>query len=278
MPRDVNGNYTLPAGNPVQSGTVIESTWANALTSDLAAEMTDSLSRSGKGGFTDSVGIVDGVSGGVPGLRFSNESTSGMLRATTGDVRLAALGIDKLRIRGGDTTLTQVWMGAANGWEDIATTTSLGVPTGNKAMSGLGGTTKLWFYSAIPNGWTAAPPDGNVRALMAGTVVQIAGTQDPTNLTDSIVVSFSLGTGGAPVPHTHPVVGSAGALSGEVNVILQGSGAAVNVAGDGHSHDMNFTSGADSDTVHTHVIEDSDPYALSLTPRYAEGLIGVLDA
>jgi hypothetical protein len=49
MSRDGSGNYSLPSGQPVVSGSVISSSTFNALTSDLAAELTDSLSRSGKG-------------------------------------------------------------------------------------------------------------------------------------------------------------------------------------------------------------------------------------
>lgn len=49
MPRDSNGNYTLPDGNPVQDGFTIATAWANPTMDDLAAEIQDSLSRSGKG-------------------------------------------------------------------------------------------------------------------------------------------------------------------------------------------------------------------------------------
>jgi len=50
MSRDSAGNYNLPAGNPVITGTIIETVWANPTMSDLAAALSDSLSRSGKGG------------------------------------------------------------------------------------------------------------------------------------------------------------------------------------------------------------------------------------
>src|SRR5262245_60091314 len=43
MPRDVNGVYTLPAGNPVQAGTVIDPNWANTTLNDIADALTDSL-------------------------------------------------------------------------------------------------------------------------------------------------------------------------------------------------------------------------------------------
>lgn len=47
MPRNSQGLYTLPAGNPVVSGTIIESTWANSTMDDIAAALTDSLPRDG---------------------------------------------------------------------------------------------------------------------------------------------------------------------------------------------------------------------------------------
>lgn len=49
MPRNTSGTYTLPTGNPVQYGTVIDPAWANSTNTDLAAALSDSLSRSGKG-------------------------------------------------------------------------------------------------------------------------------------------------------------------------------------------------------------------------------------
>lgn len=52
MPRNVQGLYTLPAGNPVSPGTVIESVWANTTMDDLAQAMTDSLPRNGSAPMT----------------------------------------------------------------------------------------------------------------------------------------------------------------------------------------------------------------------------------
>jgi hypothetical protein len=50
MSRDASGNFTLAAGNPVIPATVIATGWANPTLADIAAGLTDSLSRSGKGG------------------------------------------------------------------------------------------------------------------------------------------------------------------------------------------------------------------------------------
>lgn len=47
MPRDVSGTYTLPAGNPVVTGTTISSTTHNSTLSDIASALTASLSIDG---------------------------------------------------------------------------------------------------------------------------------------------------------------------------------------------------------------------------------------
>jgi hypothetical protein len=80
MPRDLNGNYTLPAGNPVASGTLIETAWANPTMSDVATAITDSLSRSGNGGMLVSFKNADGTLG-APGISWTNEPTSGWWRS-----------------------------------------------------------------------------------------------------------------------------------------------------------------------------------------------------
>ena len=48
MSRNGSGVYTLPAGNPVITGTTISTTWANNTLNDLAAAMTDSVAADGQ--------------------------------------------------------------------------------------------------------------------------------------------------------------------------------------------------------------------------------------
>ena len=93
MPRDAAGNYTLPGGNPVVSGTVISSTWANPTMSDLGNEITQSLSRSGQGGMLVPFQNVDG-SALAPAITFVTEPSSGFYRSSSRDVRAAVGGFD----------------------------------------------------------------------------------------------------------------------------------------------------------------------------------------
>lgn len=48
MARDGSGNYSLPAGNPVVTGTTISSTWANATMPDVGTAITNSLAKDGQ--------------------------------------------------------------------------------------------------------------------------------------------------------------------------------------------------------------------------------------
>ena len=61
MPRDISGVYTLPAGNPVVNGTVIESAWANNTLSDIATQLNDVITRGGALGPTAPMKFADGT-------------------------------------------------------------------------------------------------------------------------------------------------------------------------------------------------------------------------
>ena len=97
MPRNSNGDYSLPAGNPVVTGTTISSTWANTTLADLANAMTDSLSRSGDGSMLAPLFLDDGAVG-APALSWGNETTSGLYRAGAGDFRYSTAGVDRIQI------------------------------------------------------------------------------------------------------------------------------------------------------------------------------------
>ena len=93
MPRDANGNYTLPAGNPVVSGTIIASNWANTTMADIGNEITESLSRLGEGGMQAPLKLTDGTAG-APGLTWGVEVASGLYRDGAEDYRYSILGTD----------------------------------------------------------------------------------------------------------------------------------------------------------------------------------------
>lgn len=93
MPRNSAGTYTLPAGNPVATISVISSTWANTTLSDISTALTGSLARNGDGSMLAGLELFDGVIG-APGLTWGTETTAGFYRASAGNFRFAIGGAD----------------------------------------------------------------------------------------------------------------------------------------------------------------------------------------
>ncbi|MDB4312045.1 hypothetical protein N9937_01315 [bacterium] len=122
MPRDGGGIYSLPAGNPVVPGTIIESNWANPTMQDLGVAMSDSLSRSGKGGMTAPLRGPDG-SAGVPTFSFTNEVDTGRYRAGPGQVVESVQGQPVLR-----WTASGVDQWNVDHWEPLTPRDAAGTP------------------------------------------------------------------------------------------------------------------------------------------------------
>jgi hypothetical protein len=95
MARDSSGNYTLP-GTPFVTGQTADAPAMNAKLADLATEMSDSVSRSAKGGFTAPIRSVDGTVA-APGFAFTQETGSGWYRVSAGVLGLAILGAQAVR-------------------------------------------------------------------------------------------------------------------------------------------------------------------------------------
>lgn len=105
MTRSASGVYSLPAGiNPVVTLTKIASAWANNTLADLAAEMTNSLDRNGRGSMLASLKLFAGTVG-APGMSWSAEPTSGWYRAAAADFRHSVAGVDVFAVtaEGGQT-------------------------------------------------------------------------------------------------------------------------------------------------------------------------------
>jgi len=96
MPRNGSGTYTLPAGNPVEAGTVIEANWANTTLEDIGEELTNSLSRTGEGGMLAPFRLADGGAS-TPGIGWLNETSSGFYRSGSGEMWATILGIPVLQ-------------------------------------------------------------------------------------------------------------------------------------------------------------------------------------
>jgi len=95
MSRNGSGTYSLPAGNPVVTGTTISSTWANNTMNDLAAALTDSVAADGQTPMTGNLDlnthkIVNLVAGSAAGdaIEFAQFKTP----TFTGNVTMSSTG------------------------------------------------------------------------------------------------------------------------------------------------------------------------------------------
>lgn len=96
MPRNAAGNYTLPNPDVVPNTTIL-STDENVTRDDLAAEMTNSLDRNGRGPMLSPVKVPDGLIA-LPAYAWTNESNSGWYRKGTNDFWYSVGGVDVFNI------------------------------------------------------------------------------------------------------------------------------------------------------------------------------------
>lgn len=151
------------------------------------------------------------------------------------------------------------------------------VANGVKPMPGEGGVTTIFHYgTTAPTGWTITEPDTNLRELIIGPAAGggvIGGSMDPTSMSDTVTINFPADTGGHALTinempaHSHsynqPNVQSNRQLGGSVNSTGALSGTTGQTGG-----------GA----AHTHTIGGSGNDTVTLTPRYARGILMQLDA
>jgi hypothetical protein len=170
MPRNPQGIYNLPAGNPVVSGTLIESTWANPTMSDIAAALTGSLPRDGSAGMQAQLLLVD---------QTANPPNNGQM-AISVDYLTNVLENYQSGAQGGagnpiifendrmavvDYTITNGKNGMTAGPFAIGGGVTIGVPAGSR-------------WSIVGGGTTDGPPValGDTFPLMDGTSAPGTGT------------------------------------------------------------------------------------------------------
>lgn len=92
-----NGTFVPPTGQPVVSGTVIQSGTFNNLVTDIGNTFNNVLPRDGQAAMAGQLKLVDG-SANVPGIAFNSESSTGLFRPSTGTMAFVAGGVENLRI------------------------------------------------------------------------------------------------------------------------------------------------------------------------------------
>jgi len=194
MPRNASGIYTLPGGNPVTPGDVIEADWANTTLEDVADALTNSLSRTGAGGMLAPFRIADGsVSG--PGLSYLNETNTGLYRSGSGSTWMAVLGVNTaqfstvgLTIPSGKA-LTAVGNASVGGTFSVggaATFSSTLALTG--ALTATGGVVGNVTGNVTAGSGTSTFNDVVITGeldMTAGSSATITGLSNPTNPSDA---------------------------------------------------------------------------------------------
>lgn len=192
MSRDASGLYTLPAGNPVVTGTTITTTWANATLTDIADTLSDSLSRSGKGPMTAVLRGVDGNIG-APGFAFASETSLGIYRAAA-----SVLGVSNtLRVpRGVVGTPIFQFEDATSGLFREAGTTTIAMSLGGEALYRFAsGQMSIRCSGALSGGGVAAldlASDFNFFSITrsTGAAFQISAGSGSTNIGTSATGGF----------------------------------------------------------------------------------------
>jgi hypothetical protein len=196
MPRNNSGVCSLPAGNPVVPDTTISSGWANPTLQDIVAMLSDSLSRTGKGGMQVAFQNTDGTAN-APGITFALEQGSGFFRAGAGDLQVSALSVPQVRWTSTGVSLRDL---SAGTWVPITAPTGVlvaltgadsvitgdwsftGTPTFNDiAVAGIADMTSAWVDTELLLNSGATATFKNAANTQQSTVTQV-GADFTTNL------------------------------------------------------------------------------------------------
>jgi len=195
MSRNGSGTYSLPAGNPVVTGTTIASTWANNTLIDIASALTDSLAADGQ---TTATGNLQMGNNRITGLATPTVSTDAVTKAYADALVSGGTGSFTTLTVTGTTTLATALTGVLKGTSGVvsvatAGTDYAGISTAQSFTAGQRGS-----VSALTDGATITPNfnTANNFSLTLGGNRTLA---NPTNLTagqSGVIVITQDATGG----------------------------------------------------------------------------------
>lgn len=190
MARDSGGTYSLPAGNPVVTGTAISSTMMNDTLNDLKTELTDSLCRSGKGAMLAPLPLFDGTVS-LPGLAWGTDTDTGFYRIGAGNIGFAINGVKVLDLSATALTYPALIASAAIPYLQLTETDAAADEKGWQLRASGG---DLFLYTMTDAGAAAGTPLTIVRTGTAVDSITFNGTT--IALTGNATVSGSLLVGG----------------------------------------------------------------------------------
>lgn len=195
MSRNGSGTYSLPAGNPVVTGTTISSTWANNTMNDLAAALTDSVAADGQTAMTGNLNLSNNK---IVNLATPTIATDAVTKAYADALVSGGAGSFTTLTVTGTTTLATALTGILKGTSGVvsvatAGTDYAGVGTAQSFTKGQRGA-----VVALTDGATITPNfnDSNNYSLTIGGNRTLA---NPTNITagqSGVIVITQDGTGG----------------------------------------------------------------------------------
>lgn len=222
--RNSGGTYSLPAGNPVVSGTTISSTTHNTTMSDVATAITDSLDRSGRGAMLAPLECTNGTVG-APSITFDSDTNTGIYRVGADELGITAGGVKQEGCTASGCTFPLVLTATAGSVVTQSTTdTTGGTFTGNGTGRGIlstGGATSGCGVRGI-----GGAPNGNGGELV--------GTGSG---------SGAVGTGGA-TGAGGTFAGGATSGAGIVSSGTAGNSSGGSFTGQGSASGSDFTGGA----------------------------------
>jgi hypothetical protein len=183
MSRNGSGTYSLPAGNPVVTGTTISSTWANNTLTDIATALTGSLAADGqttatgnlKMGANRITGLADGIAAtdAATVSQITSAGTTYLLKASNlSDVANAAtsrtnLGLGTIATQAANSVA--VTGGAIDG-TTIGTTAPSTVKTTGLTVTGSTSGTLAIAATAIAGTNTATFPAATGTVMVSGNM------------------------------------------------------------------------------------------------------------
>lgn len=158
-----SGTYVLPTGQPAVTGTIISATTFNNYTADVGNTFNNCLPRDGQASMSAPLKLQDGTST-APGISFNSESSTGILRPTTGVLSVTVLGAEVMRAVSGSRVL-------------VGTTTD-------------DGTTRLQVSGTVSATSFVGPLTGNASTATSATSASSATTAtNATNLANTGAVA-----------------------------------------------------------------------------------------
>ena len=191
MSRNGSGTYSLPAGNPVVTGTTIASTWANNTLSDIASALTDSVAADGQTPMTGNLNLSSNKIVNVSDPTLAQDAATKNYSDTTYLAKASNLS----DVANATTSRTNISAAKSGANSDITSLTGLTTPL-TVAQGGTGAATLTANNVLLGNG-TSAPQfvapstSGNVLTSNGTTWTSVAGAYP---LTSGTAVASTSGT------------------------------------------------------------------------------------